>query len=90
MQPQRRYTCPDALIRHSYLAPTANRLAIDRAAVEDGPEVPPQNDNYIRLAPSRRRIPPVASDAPITVKKHTRLDREPSKPKVRASSSGYE
>lgn len=41
--------------------------AAARAAAQDGAEVPPPNDYYIRNANSRVRALPVASDAPITV-----------------------
>lgn len=44
--------------------------AATRAAAEDGAEVPPPNDYYIRNVSSRLRTLPVASTAPITVNVH--------------------
>ena len=44
--------------------------AAARAAGEDGAEVPPPNDYYIRNTSSRLRILRVASGAPITVNVH--------------------
>jgi hypothetical protein len=44
--------------------------AATRAAAEDGAEVPPPNDYYIRNASSRLRTLPVASTAPITINVH--------------------
>jgi hypothetical protein len=44
--------------------------AATRAAAEDGAELPPPNDYYIRDANSRLRTLPTASGAPITVNVH--------------------
>jgi hypothetical protein len=44
--------------------------AAARAAAEDGAEVPPPNDYYVRDVSSRLRTLPVASGAPITVNVH--------------------
>jgi hypothetical protein len=44
--------------------------AAARAAAEDGAEVPPPNDYYIRDASSRLRTLPTAPGAPITVNVH--------------------